>query len=99
MKHVVIVLQAQGKAFCAGADLKYLQSLQSFSHQENVADSSSLMQLFKQIYSLEKVVIAKIQGHAIAGGCGLASVTFYPLYQIHAKLGYSEVKLIYTCYT
>jgi len=89
----VIVLQAKGHAFCAGADLKYLQSLQSFSHQENVTDSSSLMQLFKQIYSLEKVVIAKIQGHAIAGGCGLASVCDLSIASDEAKLSFSEVKI------
>ena len=89
----VIVLQAKGQAFCAGADLKYLQSLQSFSHQENVTDSSSLMQLFKQIYSLEKVVIAKIQGHAIAGGCGLASVCDLSIASDEAKLSFSEVKI------
>ena len=89
----VIVLQAQGKAFCAGADLKYLQSLQSFSHKENVADSLSLMQLFKQIYTLEKVVIAKIQGHAIAGGCGLASICDLSIASEDAKFGYSEVKI------
>ena len=89
----VIVLQAKGQVFCAGADLKYLQSLQSFSHQENVTDSSSLMQLFKQIYSLEKVVIAKIQGHAIAGGCGLASVCDLSVASDEAKLSFSEVKI------
>ena len=89
----VIILQAQGQAFCSGADLKYLQSLQSFSHQENIADSSSLMHLFKQIYNLEKVVIAKIQGHAIAGGCGLASVCDLSIASDDAKFGYSEVKI------
>tara|TARA_B100000900_G_scaffold51054_1_gene37600 strand:- start:473 stop:1252 length:780 start_codon:yes stop_codon:yes gene_type:complete len=89
----VIVLQAQGQVFCAGADLKYLQSLQSFSHYENIADSSSLMKLFKQIYTLEKVVIAKIQGHAIAGGCGLASVCDLSIASDNAQFGYSEVKI------
>ena len=89
----VIVLQAKGQAFCAGADLRYLQSLQSFSYKENVADSSSLMELFKQIYRLKKLVIAKIQGHAIAGGCGLASVCDLSITSDDAKLGYSEVKI------
>jgi len=89
----VIVLQAKGQAFCAGADLRYLQSLQSFSYKENVADSSSLMELFKQIYRLKKLVIAKIQGHAIAGGCGLASVCDLSIASDDAKLGYSEVKI------
>ena len=51
------------------------------------------MQLFKQIYNLEKVVIAKIQGHAIAGGCGLASVCDLSIASDDAQLGYSEVKI------
>jgi methylglutaconyl-CoA hydratase len=89
----VVVLQAQGQVFCSGADWKYLQSLQSFTQQENVADSSSLMQLFNQIYNLEKVVLAKIQGHAIAGGCGLASVCDLSIASDDTKLGYSEVKI------
>ena len=89
----VIVLEAEGEAFCAGADLKYLQSLQSFSDEENVADSNNLMQLFKQIYTLKKVVIANIQGHAIAGGCGLASVCDFSIASEDAKFGYSEVKI------
>ncbi|MDG1189641.1 MAG: enoyl-CoA hydratase/isomerase family protein, partial [Flavobacteriales bacterium] len=46
----VIVLQAKGDVFSAGADLEYLQSLQSFSRDENIADSNHLMGLFKQIY-------------------------------------------------
>jgi methylglutaconyl-CoA hydratase len=38
----VIVLAAEGDAFCAGADLAYLQSLQSNSFEENLADSNHL---------------------------------------------------------
>lgn len=89
----VVVLEAKGEAFCAGADLKYLQSLQSFTHEENLSDSKSLMELFKQIYTLEKVVIANVQGHAIAGGCGLASVCDLSIASEDAKFGYSEVKI------
>lgn len=89
----VIVLEAQGKAFCAGADLEYLQSLQSYSFNENQEDSNNLMLLFKQIYTLKKVVIASIQGHAIAGGCGLASVCDFSIASEEAKFGYSEVKI------
>src|SRR5579871_6648817 len=59
----VVVLQANGEAFCAGADLGYLQQLQSFSFEENLADSNHLKDLFLKIYQLKKVVIAKVQGH------------------------------------
>jgi len=63
----VIVLQANGEAFCAGADLAYLQELQKFSFEENLTDSNHLKELFLKIYQLKKVVIAKVQGHALAG--------------------------------
>ncbi|MBF90243.1 MAG: methylglutaconyl-CoA hydratase [Flavobacteriales bacterium] len=89
----VIVLKAKGDAFCAGADLDYLQKLQSNSYDENLADSTHLMELFKQIYTLPKLVIAQIQGHAIAGGCGLASVCDLAIASTESKFGYSEVKI------
>lgn len=89
----VVVLAAAGDAFCAGADLAYLQQLQNNTYEENLADSASLMALFKMIYQLEKVVIAKIQGHAIAGGCGLATVCDFSFTVPEAKFGYTEVRI------
>lgn len=89
----VVVLAAEGDAFCAGADLAYLQQLQNNSYEENLADSSSLMELFKMIYQLDKVVIAKVQGHAIAGGCGLATVCDFSYTVPEAKFGYTEVRI------
>lgn len=89
----IIVLRANGKAFCAGADLAYLQDLQGFSYEENLEDSLRLMRLFSMIYSLPKVVIAQIQGHAIAGGCGLATVCDFAFSAPEALFGYTEVKI------
>lgn len=89
----VIVLQANGDAFCAGADLAYLQQLQKFSFEENLADSNHLKELFLKIYQLKKVVIAKVQGHALAGGCGLATVCDFVFAVPEAKFGYTEVKI------
>ena len=89
----VIVLRASGEVFSAGADLAYLQQLQDNSYEENVTDSSALKDLFYSIYTSPKVVIAQIEGHAIAGGCGLASVCDI-IYSIpEAKYGYTEVKI------
>ena len=89
----VVVLRANGEAFCAGADLAYLQKLQQFSYEENVADSNHLKELFVKIYTLTKVVIAQIQGHALAGGCGLAAVCDFSFTVPEAKFGYTEVKI------
>ncbi|WP_205502015.1 enoyl-CoA hydratase/isomerase family protein [Rufibacter psychrotolerans] len=89
----VIVLRATGPVFCAGADLEYLQQVQHNSYQENLEDSAHLMQLFYLIYTLKKVVIAQVQGHAIASGCGLATVCDFTYTVTSAKFGYTEVKI------
>jgi methylglutaconyl-CoA hydratase len=89
----VIILKARGEAFCAGADLEYLQQLQNFSFEQNHADSTHLKELFVQIYELKKVVIAQVQGHALAGGCGLATVCDFVFAVPEAKFGYTEVKI------
>ncbi|MBO3271674.1 enoyl-CoA hydratase/isomerase family protein [Hymenobacter defluvii] len=89
----VIVLRAAGNVFCAGADLAYIQELQGFGYTDNLADSTHLMQLFHQIYTLNKVVIAQVQGHALAGGCGLVTVCDFAFAVPEAKLGYTEVKI------
>jgi methylglutaconyl-CoA hydratase len=89
----VVVLAANGPAFCAGADLEYLTQLQRNTYEENVADSRQLARLFETIYTLPKVVIARVQGHAIAGGCGLATVCDFAFAVPEAKFGYTEVKI------
>ncbi|MBL7853792.1 MAG: enoyl-CoA hydratase/isomerase family protein [Cyclobacteriaceae bacterium] len=89
----VIVLKANGEAFCSGADLAFLQQMQAFSEEENYQDSSRLKELFLKIYTLPKVVIAQVQGHALAGGCGLANVCDFTFAVPQARFGYTEVKI------
>jgi len=89
----VIILKAAGNTFSAGADLSYLQELQQNTHEENVKDSEQLKTLFTTIYYLPKVVIAQVEGHAIAGGCGLATVCDITFAVPEASFGYTEVKL------
>ncbi len=89
----VVVLRANGKAFCAGADLQTLQQLQRNTYEENLADSQNLADLFQLIYQLPKAVIAQIQGHALAGGCGLAAICDFSFSVPDAKFGYTEAKI------
>lgn len=89
----VVVLKAEGKAFCAGADLDYIQQMQHFSYEENLEDSTRLKLLFTQIYEFPKVVIAQVQGHALAGGCGLVTVCDFAFSAPEALFGYTEVKI------
>ena len=89
----VIILNAVGDAFCAGADLAYMEHLQQNTFVENLEDSNHFKELFLQIYTMPKVVIAAIQGHAIAGGSGLATVCDYAFSVSDAKFGYTEVRI------
>ncbi len=89
----VIILQADGKVFSAGADLAYIEQLQNNTFEENVKDSNHLKELFQLIYEHPKPVIAKVHGHAIAGGCGLATVCDFVLAAEEAKFGYTEVRI------
>jgi methylglutaconyl-CoA hydratase len=63
----VIILKARGKVFSAGADLGYLQQLQNNTFEENLEDSSALKALFELMYYHRKIIIAQVEGHAIAG--------------------------------
>lgn len=89
----IIILNANGGTFSAGADLEYLQQLQYNSFEENVADSNNLKKLFTTIYYLPKVVIAQVEGHAIAGGCGLATICDIVFATPESNFGYTEVKI------
>ena len=90
----VIVLAGAGSAFCAGADLAYLQRISQNSPLENLADSTALKNMFQSIVDCPKPVIAMVHGAAIAGGCGLATVCDIVIAgREKALFGYSEVRI------
>jgi methylglutaconyl-CoA hydratase len=89
----VVVIKANGEAFCAGADLSYLQQLQKNTFEENLEDSRHLKKLFETIYNFPKVVIAQVEGAALAGGCGLANVCDFCYATPESKFGFTEVKI------
>ena len=90
----VLIITGEGKAFCAGADLSYLSKLGNFSSIENEKDSEDLAELFLMIYKFPKPTIAAVNGAAIAGGCGLASVCdLIVADENNSSFGYSEVKI------
>jgi methylglutaconyl-CoA hydratase len=90
----VIVLTGTGSAFCAGVDLEYLQRMSQFDVMQNLEDSQNLMRLFRQIYRCSKPVVGLVNGPALAGGCGLASVCDFIIADREAsQFGYPEVKI------
>jgi methylglutaconyl-CoA hydratase len=89
-----IIIAGEGSTFCAGADLEYLKNLSDNTAIENYDDSRSLAEMYLMIYEFPKPTIAAVNGTAIAGGCGLASVCdFIIAHPEESKFGYSEVKI------
>lgn len=90
----VVVLTGAGDVFCAGADLAYLQKLSKYSEDENLQDSTTLSELFYEIYQMPKITIAMLNGSALAGGCGLALCCDYIFAASEGvKLGFTEVRI------
>ncbi len=89
----VLILTGAGKAFCAGMDLDELKTLTGKSHDENVEDSRRMAQIFRRLYDFPKPTVAAVNGAAIAGGMGLATMCDFTLAAPEAKFGYTEVKI------
>jgi methylglutaconyl-CoA hydratase len=87
------IITGAGKVFCAGMDLDGLRSIASQSPQENVEDSVHMATMFHRIYSFPKPLISAVNGAAIAGGCGIATLADFTLAAPEAKFGYTEVKI------
>ncbi|HET7183071.1 MAG TPA: enoyl-CoA hydratase-related protein [Terriglobales bacterium] len=89
----VLILTGSGKAFCAGLDLEELKSLLGKTHEENRIDSARMAQIFRRIYEFPLPTIAAVNGAAIAGGTGIATMCDFTFAVPEAKFGYTEVKI------
>jgi methylglutaconyl-CoA hydratase len=89
----VVVLAANGPAYCAGADLNWMKKMAGYSHAENLADAARLADMLRTIYLCPKPVVAKVQGDCYAGGMGLVAVCDVVVASEAANFCLSEVKL------
>ena len=89
----VLVLTGAGKSFCAGADLNWMRSVITQSFDENLAESLALADLFWQIYTFKRPVIARVNGAAIGGGTGFVAVCDIAIAAKSAVFSFSEVKI------
>jgi methylglutaconyl-CoA hydratase len=89
----VVIITGAGKAFCAGIDLELLQAIAQQTPAENQDDSRRIAKMFRKIWSYSRPMIAAVNGHALAGGCGIATLCDFTLSVPEAKFGYTEVKI------
>src|SRR5437016_8743272 len=89
----VMILTGAGKAFCSGMDLEDLRGLIGRSNEQNKKESETMAKMFRTIYEFPKPTIAAVNGAALAGGTGLATLCDFTLAVPDAKFGYTEVKI------
>jgi methylglutaconyl-CoA hydratase len=89
----VLVLEAEGQSFSAGADLNWMKRMAGYSIEENAADARALAEMLHVLNDLPRPVIAKVQGAAFGGGVGLVSCCDIAIGSDRARFSLSEVKL------
>jgi methylglutaconyl-CoA hydratase len=89
----VIVLGANGPAFCAGANLNWMRRAADFTHEQNLADAGGLAAMLRTIHESPKPVIARVQGDVYAGGMGLVAACDVAVSVDTAWYCLSEVKI------
>ena len=89
----VVIVTGAGSAFSAGADLRGLKKMTSQSVEAGRQDSLRMMSFFRRLYEFPRPVIAAVNGPALGGGCGLATVCDVVIASKEAIFGYPEVKV------
>lgn len=88
-----VVLSGDGASFSAGADVEWMRSSIDLSYDDNIADALRLRAMLDAIDGCPAPVIARVQGHALGGGCGLVACCDIVLAEPGAQFAFSEVKL------
>jgi methylglutaconyl-CoA hydratase len=89
----VLILTGAGSAFSAGMDLENLKGLLGRTPEQNLEDSQTMAGLFRALYDFPRPTVAAVNGAAIAGGTGLATLCDFTLAVPEAKFGYTEVRI------
>ena len=89
----VLVLEAEGPSFSAGADLNWMRGMAAAGEAENRADSLALARLMRMLDELPKPTVARVQGAAFGGGVGLVACCDIAIGVPEAKFGLTESKL------
>ena len=89
----VILLSGRGKSFSAGADADWMKRQGAASAMENLEGARQLATMYHEIAACPKPTIARINGAAIGGGLGFASVCDIAIASTAAFFATSEVRL------
>lgn len=89
----VVVINANGQHFCAGADLKWMQHMINYTFPQNKKDALKLAHLLQRLSQFPRPLIAVVHGRALGGGCGIMACCDLILADKESRFCFSEVKL------
>ena len=88
-----LILRANGKNFCAGADLAWMKASAELSSKDNLSDVESLAEVFERLHNLDVPVLAVVQGLAYGGALGLIACCDLVIAEEEARFSLREVKI------
>jgi methylglutaconyl-CoA hydratase len=89
----VVILTGAGSAFCAGLDMDHLATMTARTTEQHRRDSENMARVLRTLYEFPKPIIAAVNGPAIAGGMGLATLCDFTYAVPDARFGYTEVRV------
>ena len=89
----VLLLDAVGEHFCAGADISWMKNSINLSDEENHADAMALSNMLDKLDRFPKPTLARVTGAALGGGTGLICYCDIVIADESARFGFTEVKL------
>ncbi|MFT0174833.1 enoyl-CoA hydratase-related protein [Paraburkholderia mimosarum] len=88
----VVLLRSSGRAFCAGADLQWMQRASRNAAQENLRDARRFADMMQAIRGCAKPTVARVHGHAFGGGVGLCAANDIVISSVNARFSVSEAR-------
>ena len=88
-----VLLEGEGPAFCAGADVEWQRAAIDLSYDENVEDAMRLYRMLESIDLCPAPVVCCVHGFALGGGSGLVACADIAVAWPDATFGFTEVRL------
>ncbi len=89
----VVVLASEGKSFCAGGDLGWMQAQMDMDAATKSQEARRLANMLWALNFMPKPLIGRLQGNAFGGGVGMASVCDVAIGVDGLKMGLTETRL------
>jgi len=88
-----LIVAGNGKSFCAGADLNWMQRTAAYDEEQNYRDACTFTALLARLDGLPVPTIARVHGAAYGGGVGIVAACDIAIGAPQAVFMFSEVRL------